>query len=111
MEPSQLDHALLCDCATKDYQVCDLCQIVKPAVSQFRSRIEELESEVKKKDLAIRSEMRLGGIEANGLRTRIEELEREREVFAMCCKLEPEVMRRLLGTIHFDKLTREQTNG
>ena len=44
MESPQLDHALLCDCATKDYQVCDLCQIVKPAVEQLRARVAELES-------------------------------------------------------------------
>ena len=39
------------------------------------ARIIELESEVKKKDLAIRSEMRLGGIETEALKVRIAELE------------------------------------
>lgn len=46
MESPQLDHAMLCDCATKDYQVCDLCQIVKPAVEQLRAQVDWLKDEI-----------------------------------------------------------------
>ena len=43
-----LDQAMLrmCDCATKENQVCDICQIIRPGVLAMRSRIHELEEQV-----------------------------------------------------------------